>query len=159
MGSEGIIQLYTNGFWISLAVTILGAVGAVASFFLFDIRTVFAIRTGKAEKASVQKLAAKNMETGRLKEDYSFDYNTMTMGKKTKRMLTTGKISTPPPGAEQVQPVAETTQLSQSAPAQKPAERAAAAAVPVQPAPVHVTAAGFTITENIMIIHTDEVIS
>lgn len=158
MGSEGIIQLYTNGFWISLAVTVLGAAGAVASFFLFDIRTVFAIRTGKAEKASVQKLAAKNMETGRLREDYSFDYNTMTMGRKTKRTMTTGRMKTTPTAEEKMQPVAETTQLVQKIPAEKKAAASALPSAETQLASA-ATAAGFTITEKIMIIHTDEVIS
>ena len=149
MGEE-VIALYDLLFWLSLGLAGIGLVFSILTFFVFDIRTIFAIKTGHAEKVSMQRTTEKNAATGKLKEDYSFEYNTMTMGRKTKKMFTTGKT-----GNTSKQVAAETTQLNQ-----KPApvsNEATVPDVPVQEAPVH-SSNGFVITENVMVIHTDEVI-
>ena len=149
MGEE-VIALYDLLFWLSLGLAGIGLIFSILTFFVFDIRTIFAIKTGHAEKVSMQKTTEKNAATGKLKEDYSFEYNTMTMGRKTKKMFTTGKT-----GNTSKQVAAETTQLNQ-----KPApvsNEATVPDVPVQEAPVH-SSNGFVITENVMVIHTDEVI-
>ena len=149
MGEE-VIALYDLLFWLSLGLAGIGLVFSILTFFVFDIRTIFAIKTGHAEKVSMQKTTEKNAATGKLKEDYSFEYNTMTMGRKTKKMFTTGKT-----GNTSKQVAAETTQLNQkSAPV---SNEATVPDVPVQEAPVH-SSNGFVITENVMVIHTDEVI-
>ena len=149
MGEE-VIALYDLLFWLSLGLAGIGLVFSILTFFVFDIRTIFAIKTGHAEKVSMQRTTEKNAATGKLKEDYSFEYNTMTMSRKTKKMFTTGKT-----GNTSKQVAAETTQLNQ-----KPApvsNEATVPDVPVQEAPVH-SSNGFVITENVMVIHTDEVI-
>ena len=149
MGEE-VIALYDLLFWLSLGLAGIGLVFSILTFFVFDIRTIFAIKTGHAEKVSMQRTTEKNAATGKLKEDYSFEYNTMTMGRKTKKMFTTGKT-----GNTSKQVAAETTQLNQ-----KPApvsNEVTVPDVPVQEAPVH-SSNGFVITENVMVIHTDEVI-
>ena len=149
MGEE-VIALYDLLFWLSLGLAGIGLVFSILTFFVFDIRTIFAIKTGHAEKVSMQRTTEKNAATGKLKEDYSFEYNTMTMGRKTKKMFTTGKT-----GNTSKQVAAETTQLNQ-----KPApvsNEAIVPDVPVQEAPVH-SSNGFVITENVMVIHTNEVI-
>ena len=149
MGEE-VIALYDLLFWLSLGLAGIGLVFSILTFFVFDIRTIFAIKTGHAEKVSMQRTTEKNAATGKLKEDYSFEYNTMTMGRKTKKMFTTGKT-----GNTSSQVAAETTQLNQ-----KPApvsNEVTVPDVPVQEAPVH-SSNGFVITENVMVIHTDEVI-
>ena len=149
MGEE-VIALYDLLFWLSLGLAGIGLVFSILTFFVFDIRTIFAIKTGHAEKVSMQRTTEKNAATGKLKEDYSFEYNTMTMGRKTKKMFTTGKT-----GNTSNQVAAETTQLNQ-----KPApvsNEATVPDVPVQEAPVH-SSNGFVITENVMVIHTTEVI-
>lgn len=149
MGEE-VIALYDLLFWLSLGLAGIGLVFSILTFFVFDIRTIFAIKTGHAEKVSMQRTTEKNAATGKLKEDYSFEYNTMTMGRKTKKMFTTGKT-----GNTSKQVAAETTQLNQ-----KPApvsNEATVPDVPVQEAPVH-SSNGFVITENVMVIHTNEVI-
>lgn len=149
MGEE-VIALYDLLFWLSLGLAGIGLIFSILTFFVFDIRTIFAIKTGHAEKVSMQRTTEKNAATGKLKEDYSFEYNTMTMGRKTKKMFTTGKT-----GNTSKQVAAETTQLNQ-----KPApvsNEATVPDVPVQEAPVH-SSNGFVITENVMVIHTNEVI-
>ena len=149
MGEE-VIALYDLLFWLSLGLAGIGLVFSILTFFVFDIRTIFAIKTGHAEKVSMQRTTEKNAATGKLKEDYSFEYNTMTMGRKTKKMFTTGKT-----GNTSKQVAAETTQLNQ-----KPApvsNEVTVPDVPVQEAPVH-SSNGFVITENVMVIHTNEVI-
>ena len=149
MGEE-VIALYDLLFWLSLGLAGIGLVFSILTFFVFDIRKIFAIKTGHAEKVSMQRTTEKNAATGKLKEDYSFEYNTMTMGRKTKKMFTTGKT-----GNTSKQVAAETTQLNQ-----KPApvsNEVTVPDVPVQEAPVH-SSNGFVITENVMVIHTNEVI-
>ena len=149
MGEE-VIGLYDLLFWLSLGLAGIGLVFSIVTFFVFDIRTIFAIKTGHAEKVSMQKTTEKNAATGQLKEDYSFEYNTMTMGRKTKKMFTTGKTRN-----SSGQAAAETTQLNQKpAPVSK---QETVPDVPVQEAPVH-SSNGFVITENVMVIHTNEVI-
>lgn len=149
MGEE-VIGLYDLLFWLSLGLAGVGLIFSIVTFFVFDIRTIFAIKTGHAEKVSMQKTTEKNAATGKLKEDYSFEYNTMTMGRKTKKMFTTGKT-----GNSSAQKAVETTQLNQ-----KPApvsNQEPVPDVPVQEAPVR-SRNGFVITENVMVIHTNEVI-
>lgn len=149
MGEE-VIALYDLLFWLSLGLAGIGLIFSIVTFFAFDIRTIFAIKTGHAEKLSMKKTSEKNAATGQLKEDYSFEYNTMTMGRKTKKMFTTGKT-----GNSSGQAAAETTQLNQKpAPVSK---QEPVPDVPVQEAPVH-SRNGFVITENVMVIHTNEVI-
>lgn len=50
------ISLYSNLFYFSLTIAILGFLMAVFFFFFFDIPTVFALMTGKARKKTVQKI-------------------------------------------------------------------------------------------------------
>lgn len=52
-------------FYVSLGVAILGLVLAVVIFFLFDIPTVFALRTGKRQKQAVEKLNRRSTRHGR----------------------------------------------------------------------------------------------
>lgn len=58
----GRISLYNNLFYVSLAVTGIALVLGVFFFFFFDIPSVFAIKTGRAKKKNVSRIKAKQAE-------------------------------------------------------------------------------------------------
>ncbi len=136
MNAQSMIAAYNTGFNICLAITVLGVAGAIFLFFKFDIRTIFAIRTGRAERQTVEKLREANARTGTLRAAPEIEYTTDGLSAGT------------PPAAE------ETTPLATSAPL-APAPAADAAAQTTAPLPPGFR---FVITENTVIVHTDEVI-
>jgi len=167
MGGEGIIQVYSTGFTVSMVVAILGAISSVALFFLYDIKTIFLIRTGRAQKLSEKKIAEHNAATGSLKADYSFDYETSQLrsGRRRKTGRTasqTGvtarqKQATGQMAASAAPAVEETTMLQRINP-ENPVSVGGipitdgATSYPVTPRQ------GFKIIENTMVIHTHEVV-
>lgn len=52
---------------VCLAFTILFFVISVILFFLFDIRTIFSVKTGRAQAKTVKEMQAANASTGRLR--------------------------------------------------------------------------------------------
>lgn len=164
MSGEGIIQVYSTGFTVSMVIAILGAICSVGLFFLYDIKTIFLIRTGRAQKLSEKRIAAHNAETGSLKADYSFEYDTSQLksGRKRRTGRTTSQIGNT---AKQKQ---ITSQMAYAAPA---AEETTMLQViktdnPVSVGSIPVTDGttsypvtprqGFRVIENIMVIHTNE---
>ena len=61
------ISIFHTGFVICLAGTILFFVITIALFFIFDIRTIYAIRSGRAQAKSVKEMEMVNSSTGRLR--------------------------------------------------------------------------------------------
>ena len=59
-------QILQIGFYICLAVAVLFFIVTLLLFFLFDIRTIFAARTGKQKAKSIKELQEANTSTGRL---------------------------------------------------------------------------------------------
>lgn len=141
--AQALIRLYQTCFYACMAVTILGLVCAVFFFFKFDIRTIIEIRTGRAAKRAIRKMAEANAMTGRLRaEDMDF----------TTGGLQTGR-SGPITGSGQTAPLAvpanETTPLAQAQPVQAPN-----AGLP--PAPAVKPGFAFAVTQSVMLIHTQE---
>ncbi len=66
---ESTISLLKICFSICLALTIVFFIIAVVLFFVFDIRTIFNIRTGRAKRKTVQEMQEANSRTGRLRVD------------------------------------------------------------------------------------------
>ena len=62
----GSIQTFHTGFMACLIIMIVSVVAAVIMFFLFDIRTIFAIRTGRAQQRDMEKTREKNLKTDQL---------------------------------------------------------------------------------------------
>lgn len=115
-----------------MAIAVLGLASAVFIFFKFDIRSIVEIRTGRAARRTIEKMAQANAMTGRLRnEDMDF---------------TTGGLQTA--HSEQFPAVGETTPLV--------SERFTAAVEepkitePIRPG------FQFAITQKVMLIHTDE---
>lgn len=66
MGAS-VISTMNTLFWICLSFTVLFFVISVVLFFVFDIRTIFNIRTGRARAKTVKEMKAANENTGRLR--------------------------------------------------------------------------------------------
>lgn len=67
--TEQLIALYHTGFIICLILTILFAIVSIAIFFLFKIRKVFDVLTGRAEKRIIRQMEEENAQTGKLRRD------------------------------------------------------------------------------------------
>ena len=80
------ITIFHTGFIICLAGSILFFVISVLLFFLFDIRTIFAIRSGRAQAKTVKEMQEANSSTGRLR-----------IGKATQTSSLKKKTSAKPP--------------------------------------------------------------
>lgn len=66
MTAEELIPIYHGLFYACMAGTVLFAALAVLLFFRFDIRHVFNVQSGRAEKMTVERMRAENAATGRL---------------------------------------------------------------------------------------------
>lgn len=145
MNAQSMIAAYNTGFTVCLVITVLAVASAVFLFFKFDIRTIFAIRTGRAERQTIEKLREANARTGTLRpapEAYTAE------GVAAPTAETTPLAQTGQTGAA----AAETTPLAQTPAAAPPAAAAAEVTAPLPPG------IRFVITENTLIVHTDEVI-
>ena len=158
---ESAISLYNTGFWISTVITAIGLLVSIATFFMYDIPTNFAVRTGRAMKKSVDESTNNPASTGEPRKDYSFDYETAAITKAQRRKRGKGQtqnttMSAPLPTAstQETTPLQPKAQQPQAAPETTVLEKAAKPQ-PTQSynAPV---VAGFKIIENVMVIHTDE---
>lgn len=61
------INVLRTCFQVCLALTIVFFVINIVLFFVFDIRTIFNIRTGRAKRKTVREMQAANDSTGRLR--------------------------------------------------------------------------------------------
>lgn len=66
MGAS-VISTMNTLFWICLSFTVLFFIISVVMFFVFDIRTIFNIKTGRAQAKTVKEMKAANESTGRLR--------------------------------------------------------------------------------------------
>lgn len=64
--AQSLIQLYHTGFYVCMSLAVLFALAAVWMFFKFDIRGIYLVQSGKAEKRMVERMQRQNAETGRL---------------------------------------------------------------------------------------------
>lgn len=63
---EGNISFFHTAFSVCVAFSILFFVVSVALFFVFDIKNIFDMRTGRAEKQKIREMEEENALTGRL---------------------------------------------------------------------------------------------
>ena len=61
------ISIFHTGFVICLAGAILFLVITAVLFFVFDIKTIYAIRSGRAQAKTVKEMELTNSSTGRLR--------------------------------------------------------------------------------------------
>lgn len=64
-----IIGTLNTCFWVCLSFTILFFIISFVLFFVFDIKTIFNIKTGRAQAKTIKEMKAANESTGRLRVD------------------------------------------------------------------------------------------
>ena len=101
---NGIIGAMNMGFIISLSFAILFFIITVILAFVFDIKTIFFMRTGRAQAKTVNEMKKANADTGRLR----VDGKTQT-GKLSEKSKKKGRVPAviPPPHPEQAAPAPE----------------------------------------------------
>lgn len=84
MDSNGIIDIMNTCFMVCLAFAILFLVISIILFFLFDIRTIFNIKTGRAQAKTVKEMQVANASTGRLRVGGKTQTSKLTKEQKNK---------------------------------------------------------------------------
>ena len=67
MDANVAIDIFDTCFKVCLSFTIFFLILSVALFFIFDIKTIYSIRTGSAKKKTIKEMQAANDTTGRLR--------------------------------------------------------------------------------------------
>ncbi len=167
------IELYTNLFYASAVLAGLGLAMAIFFFFYFDIRTVYALMTGKAKEETIRRMAEKNARTGNLR---STGMTGQTGAVTSDRPMI--QHPAPSPAAmqqtmplSQAQPEYHTAVLDMAAPETSvlqeeeqqtmvlgAAAPAAVSADTVATEMLKPISFGFRVTESVMLIHTKELI-
>ena len=93
MGSSSLINIFDTCFKVCFAFTVLFLIISVILFFLFDIKAIFSIRTGRAKKKTVKEMQVANSKTGRLRVDGKTLTSKLSKEQKEK---TRAPIITPP---------------------------------------------------------------
>lgn len=70
-----LMELYSTCFTVSMVITIAAAALAVFLFFRFNIRGIYAIRSGRAKQREIREMEERNRRTGKLREDGEFDFD------------------------------------------------------------------------------------
>ena len=133
-----------------MIIMITALVLAVLFFFVFDIKTNFEIRTGRAKQLSAGKIGENNTGSGKLKRKIDMDYTTSDL------IRHKDDLSSEKAGGGEDTLLLDTE--SQEPLQQKIQDTAAVHSVPVPIEPVVPKGFKFYVTENIMVIHTNELI-
>jgi len=78
---------------ICFVIAIAAAVLAVALFFLLDIKDIFLIETGRAQRKTIEEMNARNLRTGKLRDDTESDLR--NSGGITVKSTVAGKTQSP----------------------------------------------------------------
>lgn len=173
--TEQLIAIYHTGFIVCAVLFVVGILLAVAFFFMFDIRNIFLIRTGRAKQQAIEEMEERNLKTGKLSTAPSKLASGQTgkkkktgpIGKNNPESTVRSENTTASAGAVSAGQASETSVLqnpqatSPAAPQynQDPLETVMlseqdSGAVSVNTSPTF----RFTVTERTIIIHTTETI-
>lgn len=179
--TEQLITIYHTGFIASLVLLLTGIALAVLFFFIFDIRKIYMMRTGKAKQQTINEMKERNLKTGKLSVSSPYTDSGNLKRKEEKRKTGSFRITNPKPAqavnAGSVSPSSETilagpapeTAVLQSGVPESasiapqkiadPLETAMLAnsrndSVPVRTSPTF----RFTLTERTIVTHTTEII-
>lgn len=136
--AEHLISLYHTGFFVCLVLAVVFLLITVLLFFRFHIPALFAARSGRAMRKSIQEIEEKNARTGRL----SGGAEAVPGG--VRRGVTITQVERKRSGAL-------------SARTKKPSETSAAVTSVLPPQPVSYPIR-FVIEKDIVLIHSDEIL-
>ncbi len=94
MESTSLISIFDTCFKVCFAFTVLFLIISVVLFFIFDIRAIFSIRTGRAKSKTIKEMQNANNTTGRLRVDGKTQTSKLSEEQKKK---TRGPVVVPPP--------------------------------------------------------------
>lgn len=92
---ESTLSILQTCFSVCVAFCILFFIITVVLFFLFDIRTIFNIRTGRAKRKTVSEMQAANNQTGRLRVEGKTLTSKLDKQRKPKKLKITPPNNSP----------------------------------------------------------------
>lgn len=69
MDAQALIRIYQTGFYICIAIAIVGLLLSVLFFFRFHIGNIWLIQTGKAQRKAVQNMQEASRQNGRMRQE------------------------------------------------------------------------------------------
>lgn len=103
--TEQLINIYHTGFIVCVVLFVIGVLLAVACFFLFDIRNIFMLRTGRAKQRTIEEMQARNQKTGKLSSDVPYTDSGSLKGPSTgKRGKKSGALKVEPKRPVSIEP-------------------------------------------------------
>lgn len=123
--TERLINIYHTGFIVCAILLLVGIALAVLFFFMFDIRNVYMIRTGRAKQKTIEEMQARNLKTGKLSTNAPYTDSGELRKKDEKRKtgaFKTGAFRLPERRKATVEPPKESPKQPQPAPASSPGE-------------------------------------
>ena len=123
MDAQALIRIYQTGFYICIAIAIVGLLLSVLFFFRFHIGNIWLIQTGKAQRKAVQNMQEASRQNGRMRQEEA--HHTEIAIQEDKPMKATEMLQSDPPRSDP--PLAETEIIE-----------------------------GLTVTQDVVLTHTDE---
>ena len=123
--TERLISIYHTGFIVCAILLVVGIALAVLFFFMFDIRNVYMIRTGRAKQKTIEEMQARNLKTGKLSTSAPYTDSGELRRKEEKRKtgaFKTGAFRFPEKRKVTVEPPKESPVRPQTAPGSSPGE-------------------------------------
>ena len=123
MDAQALIRIYQTGFYICIAIAIVGLLLSVLFFFRFHIGNIWLIQTGKAQRKAVQNMQEASRQNGRMRQEEA--HHSEIAIREDKPLKATEMLQSDPPRSDP--PLAETEIIE-----------------------------GLTVTQDVVLTHTDE---
>lgn len=123
MDAQALIRIYQTGFYICIAIAIVGLLLSVLFFFRFHIGNIWLIQTGKAQRKAVQNIQEASRQNGRMRQEEA--HHSEIAIQEDKPLKATEMLQSDPPRSDP--PLAETEIIE-----------------------------GLTVTQDVVLTHTDE---
>lgn len=123
MDAQALIRIYHTGFYICIAIAIVGLLLSVLFFFRFHIGNIWLIQTGKAQRKAVQNMQEASRQNGRMRQEEA--HHSEIAIQEDKPLKATEMLQSDPPRSDP--PLAETEIIE-----------------------------GLTVTQDVVLTHTDE---
>ena len=123
MDAQALIRIYQTGFYICIAIAIVGLLLSVLFFFRFHIGNIWLIQTGKAQRKAVQNMQEASRQNGRMRQEEA--HHSEIAIQEDKPLKATEMLQLDPPRSDP--PLAETEIIE-----------------------------GLTVTQDVVLTHTDE---
>ena len=123
MDAQALIRIYQTGFYICIAIAIVGLLLSVLFFFRFHIGNIWLIQTGKAQRKAVQNMQEASRQNGGMRQEEA--HHSEIAIQEDKPLKATEMLQSDPPRSDP--PLAETEIIE-----------------------------GLTVTQDVVLTHTDE---